>query len=75
MSKFKRYTGKRPGGVRRCVFGVISFVIFLLILGTIGGIEHGTIAFKTGAILCVLGCAAFADCVFLAGAFTAGGDQ
>ena len=35
MSKFKRYTGKRPGGVRRCVFGVISFVIFLLILGTI----------------------------------------
>jgi hypothetical protein len=71
----RRYTGKKPGGVRRCVFGVVSFVILLGILGVIGGIEHGTIAFKTGAILCVLGCAAFADCVFLAGALTAGGDR
>lgn len=71
---FKRYTGRKPGGVRRCAFGVVAFLFLLFILGTIGGIEHGTIAFKTGAILATLGCAGFADCVFLAGGFTAGED-
>lgn len=72
QSKYRRYTGRNKAGKYRCFFGVLAFITLITILGIIGGIEHGTIAFKTGAILTVTGCALFAGLVFLSGAWTAG---
>lgn len=71
----RRYTGKKPGGIRRCVFGVTAFTVLLAMFSIVDGISRGILGFRTGCWLLVAGVALFAVLTFLAGALTAGGDR
>lgn len=53
----------------RHVFLCLAFVLFLLMLGTVGGIERGNIASDVGFIRAIIFAVLMAGSLFLSGAF------
>lgn len=69
------YKGRRrkPGAARRVICGISAGITFLLVMGLVGGLERGTLAFNTGAILILLGTILFAGLIWGAGALNSEG--
>lgn len=67
-NNIKRYTGSQARNITRTASGVGSFIMMLIMLGTVGGIEKGYLAFKTGAWFLVGESVLLVILLYLAGA-------
>ena len=56
------------------IFGAFAGLCFLLLLGTVGGIEQETIGFTGGVCRCILFFGLFGLCTYLAGGFSSAED-
>lgn len=54
---------------RRYIFAAIGLTFFLLLFGTVGGMDRGRTSFLTGMLLCMVWLAGAAGFLHLAGAF------
>lgn len=51
------------------IFGILAFLSFLFLLGSVGGVEQDTLSLGTGTIYMVIGLACFGLFTWLAGGF------
>ena len=73
MKHFIRwYASRQAKSAIRCGFGIGAFVMLLLIIGTIGGLERGYTTFKAAAIMLIIDHIALIVSVYLAGGLSDG---